>query len=67
MAQGHQVVSMDSLRLRSILFASDLRESAAGFIAGAASLAARTGAELHLVHAVEFHTLPYSAVSAAAR
>jgi len=56
---------MESPGLRSILFASDLRESAAGFIASAAALAARTGAELHVVHAVEFHTIPYSAVSAA--
>jgi nucleotide-binding universal stress UspA family protein len=56
---------MSDLRLRSILVASDLREGADVILASAFALADRTGAELHVVHAAEFLTVPYSAISAA--
>lgn len=45
--------------LRGILAATDLTEGADAVIRGAAALATLTGAELHVLHALELHTLPY--------
>lgn len=45
--------------LRGILAATDLTEGADPVIRGAAALATLTGAELHVVHALELYTLPY--------
>lgn len=56
---------MSAFQLRSILVATDLRDSADPILAGTFALAGRTGAELHVVHAAEFLTVPYSAISAA--
>jgi universal stress protein E len=56
--------TVKALKIRSILVASDLHESSDAVIRGAGELAARHGAQLHVVHAVEFATVPYSAISA---
>jgi nucleotide-binding universal stress UspA family protein len=57
---------MRPLPIRSILVASDLLESSDVAIDSAAALAARTGADIHLIHAVEFTAVPYSEVSVSA-
>lgn len=44
--------------MRSILAATDLGPASDGVVAGAAALAERVGAELHLVHALEIENLP---------
>lgn len=51
--------------IRSVLVASDLRTTADAILAAAFELARRVGAEVHVVHAIEFFTVPYSAISAA--
>ncbi len=49
----------------SILVATDLTESSDAAVASAAALAARTGAPLHLVHALDFADAPYARVEPA--
>jgi nucleotide-binding universal stress UspA family protein len=56
---------MQRLQIRSILVASDLQDGSDAVVASAAALAARLGAELHFVHAVELSGVPYSAMGAA--
>jgi nucleotide-binding universal stress UspA family protein len=57
---------MKVLRLDSILVASDLLESSDAVVGSAARLAARLGAALHVLSAVELSGVPYSAMSASA-
>jgi universal stress protein E len=52
-------VDMHSLNIRSILVASDLQPSSDAAVAGAAALADRLGAELHILHALELPNLGY--------
>jgi len=54
------------LPIRSVLAASDLSEGSDPAVAGAARLAERLGAALHLVHSMEFSVVPYSAMGASA-
>lgn len=56
---------MSLFPVRSILVSTDLRPASVGVLEGAGALAQRTGAELHVIHAHEFTTVPYSAISAA--
>lgn len=56
---------MNAFHVRSILVASDLRPETDHVLSSALTLASRTGAEVHVVHGVEFLTVPYSAISAA--
>lgn len=55
---------MSAVQLRSILVALDLRVETDHVLSSAFTLAGRTGAEIHVVHGVEFLTIPYSAISA---
>jgi nucleotide-binding universal stress UspA family protein len=57
---------MQSLDLHSILVASDLLEHSDEILHSAAALAERSGAEFHVIHAVELGGVPYSAMGAAA-
>lgn len=56
--------SMSQLHIRSIVVATDLDPRSDPVLRSAAALAADHGAELHVVHAVEFSNVPYSAMSA---
>jgi len=47
-------------KLESILVASDLTEGSDEVVRAAASIAARTNARLHALHAFDFQALPYS-------
>jgi nucleotide-binding universal stress UspA family protein len=53
---------MQPLQIRSILVASDLLGGSDAVVHSAAGLAARLDAQLHLVSAVEFSSVPYSAM-----
>jgi nucleotide-binding universal stress UspA family protein len=55
---------MNSIDIRSILVATDLQTNSAAVLSTAAALAGQTGAEVHLLHALEMLTT-YSAMSAA--
>jgi nucleotide-binding universal stress UspA family protein len=55
---------MNQLRLRSIVAATDLDERSDAVLRSAAALAAAHDADLHIVHAVEFTDVPYSAMGA---
>jgi nucleotide-binding universal stress UspA family protein len=57
-------LSMSTLRIRSIVVATDLHQRCDAVLHSAASVAVRHGAELHVVHAVQFSGIPYSAMSA---
>jgi nucleotide-binding universal stress UspA family protein len=56
---------MSTLRIRSILVATDLLESAAAVLESTVGLARRIGAEIHVLHALEGLATPYSAMGAA--
>lgn len=49
---------MDPQRIRSILVATDLGEGSQEVVSAAASLAARSGAELHTVHSLQLPWVP---------
>jgi len=55
---------MQPLDIRSILVASDLLKHSDDLLGSAAVLATRLGAELHVIHALEFAAVPYSAMGA---
>lgn len=50
--------------LRSILIATDLTAECDAAVAAAVALAERTGAALHVIHALDFRDAPYAAVPA---
>jgi nucleotide-binding universal stress UspA family protein len=53
---------MQSLPIRSILVASDLLKHSDDLLSSAAVLTTRLGADLHIIHALEFATVPQSAM-----
>lgn len=55
---------MSTHQIRSIVVATDLHQRSDAVLRSAGSLAARHGADLHVVHAVEIANIPYSAMSA---
>jgi universal stress protein E len=56
---------MNGINLRAILVATDLRPGCDPAVAGAASLAAATGAALHVVHAIGLSTVAYAGAGSA--
>jgi universal stress protein E len=57
--------TMQKLEIRSILVATDLLPSSDSVVAGAAALASRAGAELHLLTALEIPPMPYPGTTTA--